>query len=209
MKTKYLASVRKGAYQSKYRPENKTVRRMAGKAYGQRIKGFFNQRALLCSKMPLSAGERAQTGFTLIELLVVIGIIAILAAVVIVAVNPAHQFAIARDTQRAANVAAILDAVDENMSEHKGVLMCNGAASILTTTLNFLPITSDSTVGGDLGSCLVPDYLVSLPYDPTVGTSTDPTHYSTGYSIKKDPDGHITISANSELPGNHAIQVTR
>ena len=50
-------------------------------------------------------------GFTLIEILVVIGIIAILAAIVIIAINPAKQFAQARNTQRTANVNAILNAI--------------------------------------------------------------------------------------------------
>ena len=48
-----------------------------------------------------------QTGFTLIELLVVIGILAVLLAIVLIAINPARQFA-QNNTQRASDVNAIL-----------------------------------------------------------------------------------------------------
>ena len=46
-------------------------------------------------------------GFTLIELLIVIGIIAILAAAVIIAINPAQQFQQARNTARRSNLVSI------------------------------------------------------------------------------------------------------
>ena len=203
---KYFASVYKGHHQSKFRPKTGSARRLAARAYGQAIRDHFNRHGFV-QKLPTPAG---QSGFTLIELLVVIGIIAILAAVVIVAVNPAHQFALARDTQRSANVAAILDAVDENMTEHKGILTCNGIASNLGTNPNFTMIKSGDVNGGDLASCLTPDYIPSLPYDPSTGSYTDASNYNTGYEILKDANGHITVQGYSELLPNHGvISVTR
>src|SRR3989338_3325065 len=74
---------------------------------------------------PASTAAR-QGGFTLIEILVVIGIIAVLAAVVIIAINPARQFAQARNSQRTANVNAILNAIGQNLADNKGVFTCAG-----------------------------------------------------------------------------------
>ncbi len=50
---------------------------------------------------------RKEKGFTLIELLIVVGIIAILAAAVIITVTPGERLKEARDATRAANMAAI------------------------------------------------------------------------------------------------------
>lgn len=51
-------------------------------------------------------------GFTLIELLVVISILGVLAAVVLVAINPAVRLASARDAQRKTDLAQIATALE-------------------------------------------------------------------------------------------------
>jgi type IV pilus assembly protein PilA len=145
-------------------------------------------------------------GFTLLEVLMVIGILAILAGVVLVAVNPARQFKIARDSQRSANINAILNAVGQNMADHAGNFVCDGVVTELPNVQS--GISSDN--GFDLAPCVVPDYISELPFDPSKEGSyyTDETNYNLGYTLVSDSSGRVTISADGEVTGQ-PILVTR
>ncbi len=138
------------------------------------------------------------------EILVVIGIIAILATVVLVAVNPARQFAQARNSQRISNVEALLNAVGQNLADNKGVFTCAAGAIPATTT----PMKSGAD-GYDIRPCLVPNYLPEVPNDPISGHFVSATDYATGYFITQSgTSSRITISSpDAEL--GESIGVTR
>lgn len=146
-------------------------------------------------------------GFTLLEVLMVIGILAILAGVVLVAINPARQFKIARDAQRNSNISTILNAVGQNMTDHGGVFTCEGVITDIPSV-----VTDISPEDGhfDIAPCLVPDYISTLPFDPLKEGAgyIDETDYFTGYRIQSDPEGRISVSAVSEVTGTDLV-VTR
>lgn len=155
---------------------------------------------------------KSQKGFTLIELLVVIGVIAILAAIVLVAVNPGRQFAQARDTQRRSDLYSITNAIYQYAAEHEGVLPDTDGDD---TDSNF-PATP-TCIGTEAGCFnlgiasneagtepLVPTYIADVPMDPQSGTAEN-----TGYTIHQEASagGRIIVSATGELTDE--LSVTR
>jgi len=145
-----------------------------------------------------------QRGFTLIEILVVIGIIAILAAVVIVALNPARQFAQARNSQRSSNVNTILNAVTQRMVDNRGVWSSACTAKTVTLPSSATVVGTDNVGGNiDLQDCVSPVYVVSIPFDPSGGTAA-----STGYQIWQDTGGRIHVRAPKAELGE-SIEIAR
>jgi prepilin-type N-terminal cleavage/methylation domain-containing protein len=149
--------------------------------------------------------KKNKKGFTLIEILLVLGIIAILAGIVLVAVNPSRQFKQARDSQRVSNVNAILNAVGQNIADHRGVFTCDGNATEIPQGPGQV---MKSSGGFDIRPCLVPVYLAELPRDPSKEVLQ--SGYDTGYTVFRSQDtDRITISAISEIEPSVPIEVTR
>lgn len=149
-------------------------------------------------------------GFTLIELLVVIGIIAILAAIVLVAVNPGRQFAQARDTQRRSDLYALTNAIYQYAAEHNGNLPDTDGDDAASNFPTVATCIGDTAPCYDLGAAsnaagtepVVPTYIADMPRDPATGTAAN-----TQYTIYVDGNGRVVASASGELAGG--ITVTR
>lgn len=161
-----------------------------------------------------------EAGFTLIEILIVIGIIAVLAGIVIVAINPAKQFAQARNTQRQANVNTILNAIGQRLSDNKGTFegtFAVGSPSVsytcgpipsATTTITTTMAADTTSPTGSMG-CLVPTYIATMPFDPAASSTSN-----TAYSVLADSTGRITVcsgmaATETSIPGAAAICVKR
>jgi len=143
--------------------------------------------------------NRRNKGFTLIELLLVIGIIAVLAVVVFVALNPAQRFKDARDARRTSDVDTILSAVHSSIVDSKGTLPTGLSAGMSEAQLGTSASACTISTGGcsvttaaclDLSTPLV-KYLKTIPIDPT----STYTSAKTGYSVVVDSNGIVTIKA--------------
>lgn len=139
-------------------------------------------------------------GFTLIEILLVVAAIAILAGIVILAINPGKQLGDTRNAQRRADVNSILNATYQYTIDNNGTL-----PAAITTTPTAVCKTGGTCTGLiDLSVLTASEkYLTSMPFDPNGATTN-----STDYNISKSANGRVTVAA----PGaeqSATITVTR
>lgn len=145
-------------------------------------------------------------GFTLIEILLTISLIAILAAIVIVAINPGRQFETVRDTERKTDLLTIMNGVYQYATDNSGAFpstittdeleICKTGAEDCTDLVDLSVLTDNSL------------YLIELPIDPACADEEvgECDESGTGYYINLTDNGRIYIYANGE---DDIIEITR
>jgi type IV pilus assembly protein PilA len=152
---------------------------------------------------------KKSAGFTLLEILLVVGIIAILAGIVILAINPTKQLGDARNAQRRSDVMTILSAIyqysiDENgtleeITDASGPLADDSAADCNANGTDALEIEDKLTASGK--------YLVEIPTDPLAEDGTLEAEYYLVQDITGGSNRVTVCAPNAE--NDVAISVTR
>ena len=158
--------------------------------------------------------------FTLVELIIVIAIVAILAGAIFVAIDPARRLHETRNARRSADIATLLDGIKKYQADNSGThystligiavnqwyVIGTAAGSCTRTCTTYTAQSSCVNLSG-IGS----NYLAIIPKDPKDGTDAQ-----TGYVLKKDSNGAISIlscDVEGEGPGGSGtpptISITR
>lgn len=132
-------------------------------------------------------------GFTLIEILLVVAAIAILAGIVIFAINPAKQLGDARNAQRRSDVNSIINAIYQYAIDNSGTL----PVSLTTDQVEICKSDAVCTDLIDMSNLTTNQkYLVTIPFDPN-----DSSENGTGYFIELTNSGRIRVLAPSAEQG--------
>ena len=154
----------------------------------------------------------SQAGFTLLEVLLVVAVIAILAGIVIIAINPGKNLGDSRNSQRSADVNTIINGTYQYILDNNGVLPAVGARSgavaitaTATEICNSTAVACTSLV--DLNILTTSGkYVVSVPKDPQCPTGCNAN--GTGYRISRDVNSRLIVSAINPEQGK-TISVTK
>jgi len=126
--------------------------------------------------IPISLSRKKGAGFTLIELLIVIAIISILAAAIVVGINPARHFRTARNATRWSQMNAIATAIYSYAVDNNGVFPddpdpakdCIGPEGFPVDIITDPADPNYWCCDGGV-PILVPDYIHVLPNPPIDG----------------------------------------
>jgi prepilin-type N-terminal cleavage/methylation domain-containing protein len=135
-------------------------------------------------------------GFTLLEILLVIGIIATLAVIVFVALDPARRYEEARNSRRLSDIQNIFSAIQQYVVDNKGAI----PPGIQTSDVQLGTATggceiNNTICGENVAACvdlsgILARYLKEIPYDPQNGTSE-----RTRYTVVINENNIITVKA--------------
>ena len=163
-------------------------------------------------------------GFTLLELLIVIAIIAILAAMVFVALDPLKRFQDARGARRWSDVDAILSAAKIDQVDNGGTYLASivtacantaniymihsGVAPVDATAQNANCTTNPTAVADsiDLSGLVTGGYLPIVPISPNGDGTWSGT--LTGYTLQCSSTGALTVRA-CDTENTTEVTITR
>ncbi len=182
----------------------------------------------------MKTNTQSQKGFTLLEILLVIAAIGILAAIVIVAINPQRQLAQTRDAQRRSDVNTISNALAQATIAGEGFMSdiaytddigsndetyyiaglnttgtpiteCTAAAGVSGTSAAIVALpTSADDIGDPDGGGLVGPYIADIPQAPNDGEC-----YLIARTTSTTDGGRIQISAPGTEQATDTISVER
>jgi len=179
----------------------------------------------------ISYDLKATSGFTLIELLIVIAIIAILAGVVFVSLNPLKRFQDARNSARWTDITAVLSAIKVDQVDNGGSYFTDlarpsgsypatypmrnymiGAAVTGCSQSEDVPLASCPSGATTTDSCISlqelvdQGYLARTPVSPN-GVGAWDSNLS-GYYLSRNTNGSVTVGA-CDAEGSATITVNR
>lgn len=148
------------------------------------------------SRYSLFLFHYSRKGMSIMEIVIYLTLFVIITTAGILALNPGGQLAAARNNERTLHLQAIMNSIRQNIADQAGGTFSCASGAIPTSTK-----TMATGAGNyDIAPCLIPNYLNSMPFDPSTSTAhwTSVTDYNTGYKIIKNAtSGEITVSAPS------------